>query len=67
MYMTHENGRNCGINPDNPQHLLILAYARLFLLPERTGKKLATIASRGRLELRLVEYAFRGPVPPALD
>jgi hypothetical protein len=65
MFMTEENERNCGIDPHNPQHLLILAYARLFLAPERTdGRKVSTIASQGSLELRLVEYTVRGPVPP---
>jgi hypothetical protein len=62
--MPEENDQDCGGSPNNPQHLLILAYVRLFLLSEQTdGVKVSTIANRGCLELRLVEYAVRDPVP----
>jgi hypothetical protein len=45
------------IEPDNPQRLLILAYTRLFLLPEREGGwKLTAIAAFGRFEVRLIEF-----------
>jgi hypothetical protein len=45
-----------GADQDNPQRLLILAYTRLFLLPERDdGSKLTAIASFGRFEVRLIE------------
>jgi hypothetical protein len=47
---------------DHPQRMLILAYTRLFLLPERNdGSKLTTIASFGAFAVRLVEL----PVAPA--
>src|SRR5215217_2890831 len=63
--MTEENRQDGGDDPSNLQHLLILAYARLWLLPESIdGTKFCTIASRGSLELRLVEYPLREPVPP---
>jgi hypothetical protein len=41
---------------EDPQRMLILAYTRLFLLPERTdGSKLTTIGSVGHYDVRLVE------------
>jgi hypothetical protein len=41
---------------DHPQRLLIVAYTRLFLLPERTdGSKLTTIGSVGAYDVRLIE------------
>jgi hypothetical protein len=44
------------IDHDHPQRLLIVAYTRLFLLPERTdGSKLTTIGSVGAYDIRLVE------------
>jgi hypothetical protein len=40
----------------NPQHLLIIAYARLFALPERNdGSKLTTVISAGHYDIRLAE------------
>ena len=46
---------------DDPQRLLILAYTRLFLLPERPdGAKQTTVASFGPFQLRLSE------LPPAV-
>jgi hypothetical protein len=49
------------IESDDPQRLLILAYARLFLLPERPdGYKRTVIASFGAFEVRLTE------LPPAV-
>ena len=43
---------------ENPQHLLILAYTRLFLLPERgDGSKQTTIASFGAYDVRLSELS----------
>ena len=42
------------IDCDDPQRLLILAYTRLFLLPERAnGSKLTCIASFGNYDVRL--------------
>ena len=47
-------------DPDPPQSLLIVTYARLFLLPERTdGSKLTTIASVGTYDIRLTELPIR--------
>ena len=49
------------------QRLLLLAYTRLFLLPEQEdGSKLTTVASFGRYDLRLVEVPVGGniAVPP---
>jgi hypothetical protein len=49
------------------QRLLLLAYTRLFLLPEQEdGSKLTTVASFGRYDLRLTEVACGGSiaVPP---
>ena len=41
---------------DHPQRLLVVAYTRLFLLPEcPDGSKLATIASFGDYAVRLIE------------
>jgi hypothetical protein len=40
----------------NPQHLLIIAYARLFALPECSdGSKLTTVISAGHYDIRLAE------------
>ena len=51
------------MDPDHPQRLLIVAYTRLFLLPERPdGSKLTTIASIGNYDIRLVELPI-GPTP----
>jgi hypothetical protein len=50
---------------DNAQQLLILAYARLFLLPERPdGSKLTTVASFGSYHVRLVELPSRDKIHP---
>jgi hypothetical protein len=44
------------IDRGDPQCLLILAYTRLFLLPERAdGSKLTCIASFGSYDVRLIE------------
>jgi hypothetical protein len=49
---------------DHPQRLLILAYTRLALLPERPdGSKATWIAMLGDCELRLVEI----PMPVGTD
>jgi hypothetical protein len=55
------------ISDDHSQHMLILAYTRLFLLPERTdGSKLTTIATFGCYNVRLLEVDTAGnkAVPP---
>jgi hypothetical protein len=45
---------------DHPQRQLIVAYTRLFLLPEQVdGSKLTTIASVGTYDIRLVELPIR--------
>jgi hypothetical protein len=45
---------------DNAQQLLILAYARLFVLRERPdGSKLTTVASFGSYHVRLIELPSR--------
>ena len=52
---------------DDPQRLLILAYTRLFLLPERAdGSKLTCIASFGSYDVRLIELPLgrSASVPP---
>jgi hypothetical protein len=52
---------------DDLQRLVILAYTRLFLLPEREdGSKLTTVMSLGRYDLRLIEVPIgtTGAVPP---
>src|SRR3954454_13828379 len=44
------------IGHDDPQRQLIVAYTRLFLLPERpNGSKLTTAASVGPYDIRLLE------------
>jgi len=49
--------------PDHPQRMVIVAYTRLFLLPERAdGSKLTTIASVGSYDIRLIELPI-GRVP----
>jgi hypothetical protein len=49
---------------DHPQRLLILAYTRLALLPERPdGSKATWIAMLGDCELRLLEI----PIPAGTD
>lgn len=59
----HDSERPGG--SDNPQRLLILAYTRLFLMPERDdGSKLISIAAFGRYEIRLIE--FQDPRPGSL-
>jgi hypothetical protein len=43
---------------DHPQRMLIVAYMRLFLLPERAdGSKLTTVASFGAYDIRLIEIS----------
>jgi hypothetical protein len=45
-----------GAGADDAQTMLILAYTRLFLLPEAPdGSKLTTIASFGSYDVRLIE------------
>jgi hypothetical protein len=60
--MTRGDERDTGpreIDTDHRQRLLILAYTRLFLLPERAdGSKLTTIASFGTYDVRIVELPF---------
>jgi hypothetical protein len=60
--MTEEsNDRPPGIDPDHPQRLLVLAYTRLFLLPERpNARRSTTIASYGAFDVRLVEPSSDG-------
>jgi hypothetical protein len=55
------------ISRDHPQRMLILAYTRLFFLPERPdGSKLTTIASFGWYDVRLIKMdtADNKAVPP---
>ena len=53
------------VPPDDPQRMLIVAYTRLFLLPERPdGSKLTTIASYGAYDVRLVELRIGKPATP---
>jgi|tagenome__1003787_1003787.scaffolds.fasta_scaffold20800610_3 hypothetical protein len=48
--------------PDDPQHMLISAYTRLFLLPVRLdGLRHTTVASFGAYEVRLADV----PTPKA--
>jgi hypothetical protein len=48
---------------DNAQQLLVLAYTRLFLLPERPdGSKLTTVASFGSYHVHLLELTSRSNV-----
>jgi hypothetical protein len=50
--------------PDSPMRLLILAYTRLFLLPERPdGSKLTIIADFGAYDVRLIEMPVFRPPP----
>jgi hypothetical protein len=62
MTPSDDSDRETGqVDPDNPQRLLILAYTRLFLLPERDdGSKAAIIVSYGGYDVRLVETADAG-------
>jgi hypothetical protein len=54
-----DNDRSRGFGPDHPQRLLIIAYTRLMLLPQRGDSSRATwITTVGDCELRLLE------VPP---
>jgi hypothetical protein len=54
--MTPRDDRSAKFAPDHPQRMVIVAYTRLFLLPERTdGSKLTTIASIGGYDIRLIE------------
>jgi hypothetical protein len=49
---------------DDPQRLLVIAYARLSLSPERPdGSRLATIASFGALSVRVVELPVETDTP----
>jgi hypothetical protein len=54
--MTPCDRRLARFAPDHPQRMVIVAYTRLFLLPERKdGSKLTTIASIGGYDIRLIE------------
>lgn len=49
---------------DSPQRMLIMAYTRLFLLPERPdGSKLTTIASYGAYDIRLTKVLAAKAIP----
>jgi hypothetical protein len=51
------------IGHDDPQRQLIVAYTRLFLLPERpNGSKLTTAASVGPYDIRLLELTSSGGI-----
>jgi hypothetical protein len=51
-----------GVADDNPQHLLVLAYTRLFLLPAGAdGSKHTVIASFGPYEVRLIQMRAADP------
>jgi hypothetical protein len=68
--MTHRDEFDLDCREGDPeyfQRLLILAYTRLFLLPERAdGSKLTTIASFAPYEIRLVEIGpdVANSIPP---
>jgi hypothetical protein len=60
---------NPGQSPEvhNAQELLVMAYTRLFLLPERRdGSKLTTVATFGAYRVRLMEMTSRCDVVPPL-
>jgi hypothetical protein len=68
--MTHYEELETGdVLPDDPQRLLILAYTRLCLLPERpNGSQVTTIMSCGAYDVRLIEVpaAMTAPASPPL-
>ena len=67
MSLRDDSNKPSHVGADNLQRLLVQAYMRLLLLPEREdGSKHTIIASVGAYEVRLIEVRAPGTTVPRL-